>query len=216
MPIAAVERVNIFARKVQGVQVPRWRWYHGAIFYGLIQASTFGLAGLVSSLRGEEIKRARDLFGNPEYFKQLRQSRIAPPSAAFGPAWTINNVGSIYALLRVLNKPVSTRGRQEFLALQVASWVDFVVFNAAYFSLRSPLNALVLTLTMLVLTLLSEFVALFRLKDTAVALSLASLVIWLLIASTAAIFQAAWNKDDLYQAGPFFEPNPALEKSHVN
>ena len=86
------------------------------------------------------------------------------------------------------------------------------MFNAAYFSLRSPINAFVLTLTMFVLTILSGIVALFKLKDTRVALSLATLFIWLIIALTAATFQAAWNYDDLYKVGPFAEPNEALEK----
>jgi hypothetical protein len=36
--------------------------------------------------------------------------------------------------------------------------------------------------------------------------------VWLVIALTAASFQAAWNKDELYQVGPFAEPVPALEK----
>jgi tryptophan-rich sensory protein len=206
-------RVDTLPRHLQAA--PEWRWYHGAIFYLLIQVLTFTLGGLVSSLRGEEIKSARDFFGNAEYFKQLHQSIVAPPSAAFGPVWTLNNIGSIYSLLRVLNKPEGTRGRQEFLALQGASWVNFMVFNAAYFSLRSPLNALALTLIMLVLTTLSELVAIFRLKDSFVALGLATLLLWLIIASTAAIFQAAWNRDDFYHKGPFLQPVPALEKQQV-
>ena len=87
-----------------------------------------------------------------------------------------------------------------------------VIFNAAYFSLRSPINAFVLTLTMFVMTLVSGAIALFQMKDTKVALSLATLTIWLVIALTAASFQAAWNYDDLYKVGPFTESVPALEK----
>jgi translocator protein len=84
--------------------------------------------------------------------------------------------------------------------------------RAAYFSLRSPINAFLLTLSMFILTILSGIVAIFQLKDTKVALSLATLTVWLVIALTAASFQAAWNKDELYQVGPFAEPVPALEK----
>jgi tryptophan-rich sensory protein len=178
----------------------------------MMQVMAFSLAGLVSSLKGDEIKKARDLFGNRDYFNNLRQASFTPPAWAFAPAWTLNNVCTIYGLMRVLNKPTSTRGRREYLALQSASWVNYVVFNAAYFSLRSPLNALVVTLSMFVLTILSAWVALFRLKDTFVALSLATLLVWLVIASGAAICQAAWNKDDLYGVGPFFEPLAGLEK----
>ncbi len=194
---------------------PRWHWYHGAIFYVMMQVITFSLAGLVSSLRGEEIKKARYLFGNPEYFEQLYQAKITPPAWVFGPAWTLNNFCAIGGMMRVLNKPQATRGRRTYLALQSASWVNYVVFNAAYFSLRSPLNALVLTLCMLVLTVASEFVAIFRLKDTWVALSLATLMVWLLIASTAAIAQAAWNRDDFYGVGPFVKRIPTDEANPV-
>ncbi|HEV7237139.1 MAG TPA: hypothetical protein VGN15_13205, partial [Ktedonobacteraceae bacterium] len=63
-----------------------------------------------------------------------------------------------------------------------------------------------------ILTILSGFVAIFQLKDSKVALSLATLAIWLMIALTAASFQAAWNYDDLYHVGPLTEPVPALEK----
>ena len=55
-------------------------------------------------------------------------------------------------------------------------------------------------------------VALFQLKDSKVALSLATLFLWLLVALTAATFQALWNKDDFYQVGPFVEPKVSLVK----
>lgn len=195
---------------------PRWRWYHGAAFYVIIQALTFGLSGLVTLISGRKSDNLRDaVFGDVTYFKQLKQSKITPPSWVFGPAWTINNISVIYGTLRVLNKPEGTPGRETFLALQAATWLDFIAFNAAYFSLRSPINALVLTILFFLLTIASGFVAIFRLKDTKVALSLATLFCWLIIASTAAAAQVLWNKDDLYQVGPFVEPNPALVKEEV-
>jgi tryptophan-rich sensory protein len=190
----------------------RWRWYHGIIFYAVAQALTSGLAVIVSVATGQKVKSIRDAFGDVSYFTSLRQSVIAPPSWVFGPAWTINNISVIWGTLRVLNKPQGTPGRSTFLVLQGASWLNFVTFSAAYFSLRSPINAFLLTLSMFILTILSGIVAIFQLKDTKVALSLATLTVWLLIALTAASFQAAWNKDDLYQVGPFAEPVPALEK----
>ncbi len=65
---------------------------------------------------------------------------------------------------------------------------------------------------MFLLTIASGFVAIFRLKDSRAALSLATLFTWLIIALTAATFQALWNHDDFYDAGPFVAPNPALLK----
>ncbi len=196
--------------------IPRpqqWRWYHAVIFYVVVQVLTFGLSGLVSVIKNPTGKSLREnTFGNPEYFNELKQSVFAPPSWVFGPAWLINNVSVIWGTWRVLNKRADTPGKTTFLALQGASWLNFVLFNAAYFSLRSPINALVLTFSMFVLTILSGVVAIFKLRDTVVALSLATLFIWLIIALTAASFQAAWNYDDLYHAGPFVKTNQALLK----
>ena len=112
----------------------------------------------------------------------------------------------------MLNKPRGTPGRDEYLALQAATWLNFVLFNAAYFSLRSPINAFILTFSMFWLTVASILVSILRLKDTKVALSLATLMLWLTIALTAASFQALWNRDDLYHAGPFMKPNPILAR----
>ena len=195
---------------------PKWRWYHGVAFYFIIQAITFGLAGLVSVASGKRGKiTSETFFGDVSYFRSLKQAKITPPSWAFGPAWTINNIAVLYGQLRVLNMPKDTAGRDEYLALQAASWLNYALFSAAYFSLRSPLNAAVLTLSMLGLTIASGFVAIFKLKDTKVALSLATLFLWLIIASTAAIAQVAWNRDELYKVGPFVEPNPALVKEET-
>lgn len=189
-----------------------WRWYHGAMFYVFAQVLTFGLAAITSVATGQKVKSVRDLMGDVSYFRALKQSVVTPPSWVFGPAWTINNISVIWGTLQALNKPEGTPGRSSFLALQAASWLNYVVFNAAYFSLRSPINAFVLTLSMFVLTILSGIVAIFQLKDSKVALSLATLTVWLMIALTAASFQAAWNRDDLYAVGPFAESIPALEK----
>ena len=190
-----------------------WCWYHGLAFYIIVQLLTFGLSGLTSAFRGKKGKGLREnIFGDVSYFRSLKQSIITPPSWVFGPAWTINNISMIWGALQVLNKPKGTVGRNEYLALQAATWLNFVAFNAAYFSLRSPVNAFVLTLTFFLLTVASGFVALFQLKDSKVALSLATVFVWLIIALTAGACQALWNHDDLYNVGPFVEPHPALVK----
>ncbi len=191
----------------------RWRWYHGVAFYFVAQGVAFGLSGLTNVVRGKRGKNLREtFFSDVPYFKSLQQSKITPPSGAFAPAWTINNISTIYGNLRVLNMPEGTPGKETFLQLQAASWLNYMIFNAAYFSLRSPLNAMVLTLSMFGLTIASMLIAIFRLKDTKVALSLVTLFIWLIVASTAAVTQALWNRDEFYQVGPFTEPAPALLK----
>ena len=191
---------------------PRWRWYHGVIFFIIVQATNFLLSGLVSSVRGKRGGLRERFFGNVPYFKRLKQSIFAPPSWTFGPVWTINNISEVWGLLLALNKPKGTPGRRLYLTLQGLTWLNFVVFNAGYFSLRSPINALVLTFTFFLLTVARLFVAIFGLKDSRVALSLATTIMWLMSALTAALFQAAWNRDDLYKVGPFIKPARRLLK----
>lgn len=190
-----------------------WRWYHGLIFYLFMQGLTFGLAGLVSSIRGGQPKQACDLLGDQEYFRSLKQAKFTPPAWVFGPAWTVNNVCAIWGMLRVCNMPMEREGRAEYLGLQAASWLNFVTFSAAYFGLRSPLNALIITLSMFVLTIMSGFVAFFRLRDTWVALSLATLFLWLTLALSVATCQALWNGDECYQLGPFMQAPKRWVKS---
>lgn len=190
----------------------RWRWYHGVIFFIIVQVTSYLLSGLVSKVRGNRDGLKETFFGDIPYFKRLKQSIFAPPSWAFGPVWTINNIFEAWGMLLALNKPKGTPGKRLYLTLQGVTWLDFVMFNVGYFSLRSPINALVLTFTFFVLTVASLFVAIFRLKDSRVALSLATTIVWLVIALTAALFQAAWNRDDLYKVGPFVKPSRRLLK----
>ncbi|GLV58255.1 hypothetical protein KDH_50880 [Dictyobacter sp. S3.2.2.5] len=195
---------------------PRWRWYHGLAFYLIIQVLTFATSAMVSVFSGNKGSNAREtIFGDTSYFKNLKQVKITPPSWFFAPAWTINNISVIYGTLRVLNMPQKTPGRKTFLSLQAVTWLEYVAFNAAYFSLRSPINAFVLTAFFLLFTIASGFVAIFRLKDTRVALSLGTLFIWLIVATTAATTQMLWNKDDLYEVGPFAKPDPRWLKQNV-
>jgi tryptophan-rich sensory protein len=198
--------------EVSAAAPPRWRWYHGVIFYIIVQVTNFLLSGLVSTVRGNRGRLRETFFGNVPYFKRLKQSIFAPPSWAFGPVWTINNISEIWGLLLTLNKQKGTPGRRLYLTLQGLTWLNFVVFNAGYFSMRSTINALVLTFTFFLLTVARLFVAIFGLKDSRVALSLATTIMWLMSALTAALFQAAWNRDDLYKVGPFIKPVRRLLK----
>ena len=191
-----------------GESSQRWRWYHGVAFYVMAQVVSFGLASLVSVSRGEN----KNPFGDQPYYRSQKQIKIAPPGWLFGPAWTVNNISTIYGNLRALNLPENTPGRSTFLGLQAASWVTYGLFSASYFSLRSPINAAVITLSMFGLTIASVLVSIFQLKDTKIALSLATLFLWLMLASVLATTQALWNRDEFYQAGPFVEPDPTLVK----
>ncbi len=137
---------------------------------------------------------------------------FAPPGAAFPIAWSINSASSIAGGLHVLNMPVETEGRTEFLRLQAAAWSLFALFETAYFGLRSPINAALVTFAYTGVTVASLDVALRRMEDRRVALSLATTLAWLALANPVAVAQAAWNYDPFWKAGPFGTPPPGWEK----
>jgi hypothetical protein len=103
-------------------------------------------------------------------------------------------------------------GRGACLKVQGATWLDYVLFSAGDFGLRSPVNGLILTAADFQLTVASVCVAFCRLKDTRVALSLATTLVWLLVSLPSAVAQAAWNRDSFWGAGPVARPSRALLK----
>lgn len=201
------------ARHTPSEPMRRWRWYHGVLFYVFVQALSAALNGLASSLRPSASHGvARLLGGKARWSDTLKQPVFQPPNWVFPIAWPVNNFGEIYGALRVLNMPSGTPGRDSYLALQGATWLDYVLFSAAYFGLRSTINSLIVTTIYFLLTAASLVVALLRLKDTRVALSLATTFIWLLVALPSAVAQALWNRDQFYGVGPFARPSHALLK----
>lgn len=193
-------------------QQPKWRWYHGAMFYVIVQGALIG-GWLVKKLTASrEESTGTGAGSNDAFYNNLRQPRFAPPDWVFGPVWFINNVLAIWGGVRVLNMEQGRPGRGTFLGLQAGSWLSYASFNALFFSLGSLINGALVTVVDLFLTIASLWVALFRLKDGRAALSLSTLLPWLLIASATSSLLALWNRDRLYQAGPVVEPNPTWVK----
>ena len=68
--MAIIHRTNQPLDIIPGQQ--QWRWYHGIAFYVIVQVLTFGLSGLVSTIKGPAGKDLREnIFGNPAYFNEL-------------------------------------------------------------------------------------------------------------------------------------------------
>lgn len=185
----------------------RWRWYHGALFYAGVQALSFGLGKVAQRRRGASSpKLGESILGNAAndaFYNRLIQPVFAPPDWVFAPVWTINNLLCIWGLLRTLNMPVGRPGRAAFLGLQGVVWGSFASFNALYFGLRSPINGALSTNLGFAATVASIYVALFRLRDSRVALSQSTILPWLVLAAATANTVAAWNNDEYYDAGPF-------------
>lgn len=191
-------------------QQARWRWYHGVGFYVAVQGLAFGLGKLAErTQRGTKAELGETVLGNESYnafYNAKQQPIFAPPDWSFAPVWTLNNALCIWGLLRVLNMPKETQGRDAFLALQATTWASYTAFNGLYFGLRSPINGAIDTNIGLAATLASFYVALFHLRDSRVVLSQATIVPWLLLAAPTATAVAAWNNDEFYGTGPLAEP----------
>ena len=197
-----------------------WRWYHGVLLFGVVNLAGGILSSIVKKSGGNSgvspIEALTSSDDNKNYYLNLRQPVFSPPSAVFPIVWAVNNALVILGILRVLSKPRDTPGRARYLTLQAASLTDFVVFNAAFFGLRSPVNAALLTAVYLGLTLESGRVALVELKDEKVALSLATLLPWLLLAMPTSAAIALWNQDEFYSLEPAIKPASEWEKSVNN
>jgi len=191
-------------------------WWHGVLFFAAVQGAAFGVQRAVA-LHAKR-RPAGDDGGDAdrEYYRSSRLPIFAPPPAAFPIAWTINTACAIAGDIRVLNLPEGAPGKAEYLRRQAGAWFVYVLFNAGYFALRSPLNAAVLTAAYTAFTLGSVDVAARTLRDQRVVASLVPTVLWLAVANPLAVLQAAWNEDDFWKVGPLFEPPPNLLKRRAS
>lgn len=189
----------------------KWNWYHGMLFFVGVEVAASVLAKFAKKTRNSKSSQEETLQTSnqgEEYnaiYNSLKQPVFAPPGAVFFPIWLINNSLATWGLLQVLNKSANTSGRREFLASHSAFWFTYTTFTSAYFSQRSPIKGAVLTDIGLIAALLAEYFALFGLKDKKVALSLVTLVPWLLLAAPTATTVALWNRDEFYEIGPAFD-----------
>lgn len=187
----------------------RWyRWYHGLLFYLGIEVAASALAKTAKRTRRVKNEETQNSNVGEEYekvYNSLKQPLFAPPGVVFFPIWLLNNALATWGLVQVLNKSAETRGRSGFLVAHSVFWLSYTTFNAAYFSQRSPIRGAVLTDIGLIAVLVAEYFALFRMKDKKVALSMSTLLPWLLLAAPTATTVALWNRDEFYDADPFFE-----------
>jgi translocator protein len=192
------------------------RWYQGFIIFGLLQVCLFGLSVLVRFVQGQNRPNSGDtIVGNAEnddYYNQFRQPIFAPPDWVFAPVWAVNNALTSWGIVRVINMPENTPGRERFLALQAAFALQYVNFTAAYFGLKSPISGAFLTVGGLVTIGEAMRIALFQMKDWRVVLSLSTLFPWLCLASLTSVAVALWNRDDLLHIPPIIDPRSAWVK----
>lgn len=128
-----------------------------------------------------------------QIYSSLNLPNWAPPTWAFGVAWTINNILVLNGNLTTLNLPHSLI-RNRLLWLQGLSWVNYLVFQWVSFGLYSQTQIPSLffwpTFSMLVLTLASVYYAnqLDKKYKTKIIFSFITLIPWLLVASSLGLF----------------------------
>jgi tryptophan-rich sensory protein len=189
----------------------RYSWRHGLLFYVGVQAASLALNQAAKALAG---RRNSDSRKDREFYtREQRLPVFAPPPIAFPVAWTINSVSAIAGGLHVLNLPRGRKGRAQFLQLQAAAWALYSLFQAAYFGLRSPINAELVTVLYSAATVASAQVSLRTLKDPKAAASLATTMVWLALANPVGFSVAAWNYDPFWKVGPIVEPKAGWVKS---
>jgi benzodiazapine receptor len=184
------------------VSVKPYRWWHGVAFYAGVQLASFGLKILTQRKFSSE-KEDR------KFYRSTRLPVFAPPPAAFPIAWTINSASTITGGLRVLNLPEGTPGKSEYLRAQAAAWVLYCSFQAAYFGLRSPINAALVTVLYTAATLES----LRNAPDAQTRWLLATTLAWLALANPVGITQSLWNRDRFWGTKALLQPHQRWLKS---
>lgn len=188
----------------------RWRWYHGVALYAGVTVAERAMracAGRLFAARPEREDRAADRAR----YETQRLPVFAPPGIAFPIAWSINAVSQIAGLLHVANLPPQTPGRSAYLRGSAAMWTLYATFDAAYFGLRSPVNAAAVTFLYTTATL-ATLAGARRTGSPLATGSLATTLLWLALANPVAVTQLLWNRDPFWNVGPFADPPAALLK----
>ena len=179
----------------------RYRWYHGLAIFTGVQAVKLGVRAIADGVaRRQGLTSTSASGGDRASYAEQRLPAFAPPGIAYPIVWTANSISQIAGLLHVLNLPDDTDGRSAYLRLQGATWSLYALFDAAYFGLRSPINAAAVTAAYSATIAASLDVALRRLPDRVAAYSLATTVAWLALANPVAVGQVAMNRDPFWDA----------------
>jgi tryptophan-rich sensory protein len=155
----------------------RLRWWHGLLFWLVINAYGFFERG-----------------GEP--FPGYQPSPLQPPAWVFPAVWLSMSLVHLWGGMRLLTTPHPIANRQALMGLQGATWLLYGSFNAAYFTLGSPILAAIWTVAFFILTAFS--IALVWRDDRLIALSWVPLLLWTGFASIVGLHGALLNPDPLF------------------
>ncbi len=137
----------------------RLKWYHGVIFFVIVNLIGFGW--------GIEVR---------EYYANLNKPWFAPATWVFGIAWTVNNIlvitGNIWAFnlfqdLQAKKDKVLSNSKTASVfsnlklygTFQVLSWVNFMIFQYVSFGTQIPAMFFWPTFSMWLITVISMYFA---------------------------------------------------------
>lgn len=159
------------------------KWWQSALFLGGVTV----LERLSTGKRASQ--NAKNLY------ERQNQPAWAPPAGVFGPAWGVNSLALTWAGQRLLNAPERLPNRNALLGLQAAHWLIYTTFGNVYFRQKSPLLAAAWTVADAAVAGTSY--ALARKADPKLAKAYLPLLAWTGFASTLAVYQALYNRDEL-------------------
>lgn len=127
----------------------------------------------------------------------------APATALFGMAWTVNNVLVLMGNIWTLNAPASS-ARTMLIRLQVASWINYLLFQWLSFGTGIPALFFFPAFSILLFTILSMYYAyqidtenatfiITVLKCKSITCTFLTLLVWLCIASALGYFVMMHN-----------------------
>jgi hypothetical protein len=127
-------------------------------------------------------------------YAALNTPSWAPATWVFGAAWTVNNILVLLGNVWAVQSPESA-ARTMLIRLQIASWINYAVFQWLSFGTGIPSMYFWPTFSMLLLTLASIYYA-YKVDTNGktfmqsikslrpITLTFTTLLVWLLVAST--------------------------------
>lgn len=157
------------------------RWWEIALL-------TIAVTALSRIATGRSPKNNRDV-----YRQKTKQPAWAPPGWVFAPAWTLNNVFVLRALLQLLKNGRDMPRQKQLLLLQALIWGLFLSFGYVYFKKRSTILGGIWTVADAVCSGMSFLIA--HKVNKPLANNYLPIMAWTTFASTVAIPQALQNPD---------------------
>ena len=167
----------------------KYPYFTAVLFYVLVNlVAGYGVTLFV------DIKAAYAALNTPSW---------APATWVFGAAWTLNNILVLLGNVWTLQAPVSA-ARTMLIRLQIASWINYAVFQWLSFGTGLPSMYFWPTFSMLLLTLASIYYA-YRVDTTSrtfsqaikslrpITLTFSTLLLWLCIATTLGYYIMTHN-----------------------